>query len=79
MAPIRRMTSEQIADDLAARIESGEYPPHGKLPSIRELADLYSVSPGTIAQVQRLLRERGLTYGVPGAGVFVEERTERNS
>ncbi|MFI2650221.1 winged helix-turn-helix domain-containing protein [Micromonospora fulviviridis] len=66
------MTNEQIADDLAARIASGEYPAHTKLPSNRELAGLYSVSVGTIAQVQRRLRERGLTYGVPGAGVFVE-------
>ncbi|MEU8298575.1 winged helix-turn-helix domain-containing protein [Micromonospora sp. NPDC048909] len=66
------MTYEQIANDLAARIESGEYRPHTKLPSNRELSDLYSVSTGTIAQVQRVLRERGLTYGVPGAGVFVE-------
>ncbi|MEV4196996.1 winged helix-turn-helix domain-containing protein [Micromonospora globbae] len=72
MAPARRMTYEQIADDLAARIESGEYPAHTKLPSNRELATLYSVSMGTIATVQRLLRERGLTYGVPGAGVYVE-------
>lgn len=79
MAPARRMTSEQIADDMAARIASGEYPPHTRLPSIRELADLYSVSTGTIAQVQRLLRGRGLTYGVPGAGVYVEERGERES
>ena len=79
MAPARRMTYEQIADDLAARITSGEYPPHTKLPSNRELADLYSVSMGTVAQVQRMLRDRGLTYGVPGAGVFVEDREERDS
>lgn len=72
MTPARRMTYEQIAEDLATRIGAGEYPAHTKLPSNRELADLYSVSMGTIAQVQRLLRERGLTYGVPGAGVFVE-------
>lgn len=72
MAPARRMTHEQIAHDLAARIASGEYPAHTKLPSSRELADLYSVSMGTIAQVQRKLREQGLTYGVPGAGVYVE-------
>lgn len=72
MTPARRMTHEQITADLAARIESGEYPPHTRLPSNRELSDLYSVSMGTIAQVQRKLRERGLTYGVPGAGVFVE-------
>lgn len=70
--PARRMTFQQIADDLAARIESGEYPPHTKLPSNRQLAALYSVSVGTIDKVHIVLRNRGLTYGVPGSGVFVE-------
>lgn len=79
MPPIRRMTSEQIADDIADRIASGEYPPHTRLPSKRDLADLYSVSTGTIAEVQRRLRERGLTYAVPGAGVFVEDCPEGDS
>lgn len=79
MTPARRLTYQQIADDLAARIESGEYPPHTKLPSNAELAELYSVSTGTVAKVHVVLRERRLTYGVPGAGVFVEDRGERDS
>lgn len=69
---VRRLTFQQIADDLAARIASGEYPPHTKLPSNRQLAALYSVSVGTIDKVHIVLRANGLTYGVPGAGVFVE-------
>lgn len=72
MPPARRMTYEQIADDLAGRIVSGEYPPHTKLPSNRQLADLYSVSTATIERVHIVLRERRMTYGVPGSGVFVE-------
>lgn len=72
MTPARRMTYEEIADDLAARIAAGEYPPHTKLPSIQELASLYSVSPGTVTKVHVVLRERRLTYGIPGGGVFVE-------
>ena len=69
---VRRLTYEQIADDIAARIAGGEYPPHTRLPSTRQLADLYSVSAGTIAKVQIVLRTRGLTYGIPGGGVFIE-------
>ncbi|MBM7083587.1 GntR family transcriptional regulator [Micromonospora sp. MMS20-R2-29] len=69
---VRRLTYEQIADDIAARIAAGEYPPHTALPSVRQLAALYSVSTGTIDKVQIVLRTRGLTYGVPGRGVFVE-------
>ncbi|MDG4796236.1 winged helix-turn-helix domain-containing protein [Micromonospora sp. WMMD1082] len=79
MTPARRMTFAQIADDLAARIRSGEYPPHTKLPSNRELADLYSVSMGTMGKVHVVLRERGLTYGIPGAGVFVEGPDDQGS
>lgn len=72
--PARRLTYEQIAEDLAARIAAGEYPPHTALPSMRELALLYSVSVPTIQKVHIVLRSRGMTYGVPGAGVYVEDR-----
>ncbi|MEV7268391.1 winged helix-turn-helix domain-containing protein [Micromonospora aurantiaca] len=74
--PPCRLTYEQIADDLAARILAGEYPPHTPLPSLRELATLYSVSVPTIQKAHIVLRTRGLTYGVPGAGVFAEDRPE---
>ncbi|MCT2277978.1 MULTISPECIES: winged helix-turn-helix domain-containing protein [Micromonospora] len=76
--PARRLTYEQIAEDLAARIIGGEYPPHTALPSMRELSLLYSVSVPTIQKVHIVLRQRGLTYGVPGAGVFVEDRSDRD-
>lgn len=72
--PARRLTYEQIAEDLAARIAAGEYQPHTALPSMRELALLYSVSVPTIQKAHIVLRQRRMTYGVPGAGVFVEDR-----
>lgn len=72
--PARRLTYEQIADDLESRIVAGEYPPNAQLPSQREIATLYSVSVATVEKVHIILRERGLTYGVPGRGVFVAER-----
>ncbi|WP_036374337.1 GntR family transcriptional regulator [Micromonospora sp. ATCC 39149] len=67
------MSSRQIADDLTARIRSSEYPPGSKLPSLRELADLYSVSVSTIQRALELTRDRGLTVGRAGAGVYVAE------
>lgn len=67
------MTSRQIADDLSERIRSGEYPRGSKLPSLTELADLYSVSVSTIQRAQELTRDRGLTIGSPGRGVYVVE------
>ncbi|HEY9476517.1 MAG TPA: winged helix-turn-helix domain-containing protein [Mycobacteriales bacterium] len=70
----RRMTYEEIADDLAARIESGEYPPGSLLPSVSKLAELYSVSRATVDKTLIVLRLRGLTEGVPGRGTFVRAR-----
>ncbi|MFI6160415.1 GntR family transcriptional regulator [Micromonospora haikouensis] len=67
------MSSRQIADDLTARIRSGEYTPGEKLPTLRELADLYSVSVSTIQRALELTRERGLTIGRPGAGIYVAD------
>ncbi|MFY1686139.1 GntR family transcriptional regulator [Micromonospora sp. WMMD730] len=67
------MSSRQIADDLTTRIRAGEYPQGSKLPSLRELADLYSVSVSTIQRALELTRERGLTVGRAGAGVYVSE------
>ena len=70
----RRMTSSEIADDLAARIESGEYPPDSRLPSYTQVAELYSVSVATAQRAMLVLRVRGLTYTQPGVGVFVADR-----
>jgi GntR family transcriptional regulator len=65
------MSSRQIADDLTARIRGQEYRPGDKLPSLRELAELYSVSVSTIQRALELTRERGLTVGRGGSGVYV--------
>ncbi|WP_405107949.1 GntR family transcriptional regulator [Micromonospora sp. NBC_01405] len=65
------MSSRQIADDLTARISGREYKPGTKLPSLRELSDLYSVSVSTVQRALELTRERGLTVGRAGSGVHV--------
>lgn len=61
------MSSRQIADDLTARISGREYKPGTKLPSLRELSDLYSVSVSTVQRALELTRERGLTVAAPAA------------
>lgn len=65
------LSSDQIVDDLTDRIRRGEYPPGSQLPTYQSLADLYDVSPATIAIVMRILRERGVVVGVRGRGTFV--------
>ena len=67
------MTARQIADDMEERIRSGEYPPGARLPSTVELANLYRVGTTTASNVYMMLRERGLTEGQQGVGVFVRE------
>lgn len=69
----RHMSYRQIADDIAARIKSGEYPASSKIPSYQQLAQLYSVSISTAQRAVLVLQERGLVYGEPGRGVFVHE------
>ncbi|QGN46592.1 winged helix-turn-helix domain-containing protein [Micromonospora sp. WMMD558] len=65
-----------IAADITARIQAGEYRPGDKLPSYSKLADLYSVSFSTAARAVALLRDRGVVIGSPGRGVYVRERAE---
>jgi len=66
------MSYSQIADDIAARIASGEYKSGEKLPSYTALADLYSVSRATAARAYGLLNDRGVTIGSAGRGVYVK-------
>jgi GntR family transcriptional regulator len=71
------MTYRQIAEDLTRRIEAGEYASTGgKLPSYKELADLYSVSVASIQRAIGLLNDRGTTVGVSGVGVWAADKPQ---
>lgn len=50
----------QVADDVRRRINSGEYPPGGELPTYAQLAHEYGVSGGTVARAMGILRDSGL-------------------
>lgn len=67
------MSATEIADDLAERIELGEYAPGEQLPTYRELARLYNVGETTITTVILMLKQRGVVVGVRGRGTFVPE------
>lgn len=69
------MSFREIADDMTARIRSGEYPPGGELPSAAEIGKIYGVSKGTGERVLALLKDRGLTVGIAGVGTFVATDT----
>lgn len=65
----------QVADHIAARIESGELQSGRRLQPERELAAWYGVAYDTIRRATALLRERGLIVTVHGRGTFVSDKT----
>ena len=71
--PIPRTGYREVARDLQARVDAGEYPPGSKIPSYAQLAALYSVGVTTIQRAILVLQERGILVGVPGRGVYVAE------
>jgi GntR family transcriptional regulator len=64
----------QVADDIAARIASGELAPGARLRSERDLAEHYEVSYGSVRRAMEVLRERGLITTIHGRGTFVADR-----
>jgi DNA-binding GntR family transcriptional regulator len=64
----------QLADVVAAKIESGELAPDRPIPSENHLAEAYDVARLTARRAAQELRERGLIVTVRGKGSFVLER-----
>jgi len=63
----------RVAEDITARIKSGELRPGARLRSERDLATHYGVAFHTIRNAMKVLRERGLIVSVHGRGTFVRE------
>lgn len=64
-------TYREIAEEIAAKIMSGEYERGSMLPGARELARHYGVAMSTIHRAMNLLQEQGLVIGRQGRGQFV--------
>ena len=64
----------RVADDIAARITSGELTPGTRLRAERDLATHYGVAYGTIRRAMQVLRERGLIESIHGRGTFVAQK-----
>jgi GntR family transcriptional regulator len=75
---IDRTTGEpayrQVAADIRAKIESGEYAPGAVIPSERTLVVAYGVSRPTIRDAINQLRTEGALVSEHGRGVFVRPR-----
>jgi DNA-binding GntR family transcriptional regulator len=70
--PISRYV--QIADAIAARIDSGELRPNRAIPSEKELVAEFGVARNTVRHAVAVLRDRGLVFTVAHRGTFVTDR-----
>jgi len=68
----------RVADDIAARIASGELSAGTRLRAERDLATHYGVSYGTVRRAMQVLREQGLIVTIHGRGTFVSDRPQAN-
>ncbi len=68
----------QIKEMIIEKIEKKEYKSGDKLPSEREISDIYSVSRMTARKALLEVINDGHAYSEPGRGTFVKERTVDN-
>jgi len=66
----------QIAGHLRARMESGEFPPDSRLPSVSDLMAEYHVALGTMNAALRVLRNEGRLVTEQGRGTFARKPGE---
>jgi len=76
---IARHLPDEIAATIYARIQQGELPPGARLPSERELCELFSVSRSVVREALSQLKSDGIIEARRGSGAFVLERDQRQS
>lgn len=69
------MGSRQIAEDLRARIQAGEYAAGEPIPTLAELAKIYSVGVSTVQKAISRLQIEGVLVGRQGKANYVAEET----
>jgi GntR family transcriptional regulator len=76
---VREIRYREIAADLKARVESGEFAAGGLLPSESDLTKTYEASRVTVRRALEALRETGLVDSRQGFGWFVAvDRVRQN-
>ncbi len=66
--------SQDVREELARRVASGELAPGSQLPAEPQLASELGVSRATLRDALRSLEDEGLLSRTPGAGTFVTAR-----
>ena len=72
-----RRLYEQIAERLSKAIDRGDYPPGGRLPPERELAEQFQVGRPTVREALIALEITGYVDIRTGSGVYVNEPAAR--
>jgi AcrR family transcriptional regulator len=67
------MTSARIANELRARIVSGQLKPGARVPSARQIMRKYGVANATAGKALSILIDEGLLRAIPGVGTLVEQ------
>jgi GntR family transcriptional regulator len=63
----------QVADQLRAAIDAGEYEPGRRIPSLQALVRETGLAVETIRRAIRVLADEGIVYTVQGRGTFVSK------
>jgi GntR family transcriptional regulator len=61
----------QIADFVCEKILLKEWPPEGRIPSVRELAVELEVNPNTVMRTFEFLQQKEIIFNQRGIGFFV--------
>ena len=72
-----RLMYVQVAEHIAARIDSGELVGGQRMPPERDVAIEYGVAYNTIRKSMELLRQRGLIVTMHGRGTYVVPEHQR--
>lgn len=64
----------QIADQLRQMVATGRLQPGERLPTVRQVADSLSISPGTVLKAYRVLENDGVVQSRRGGGTVVASR-----
>ena len=67
----------QLIEQLELSIVTGEYPPGGKIPGVRDLAAQAKVNPNTMQRALTTAEDGGIIYVRRGEGRYVTEDTEK--
>ncbi len=67
---------QDVVSYVLDRLASGLYPPGGRLPTSREMAEELGVHRNTVAKAYKSLADLGLIFSTPGRGTFAAARLE---